>query len=540
MRLGRLHAENFSSYAELYFDFRDRGLTLIAGATGAGKSALLDVAVWVLYGQTAKGGNADDIRSWQADGLTKATCEIELAGITIVVTRQRGKTNDLFWTESRDVAAPLHRGKDLADTQKRLEARLGVSADRFIAASYCHEFSPTGAFFTSKAKDRREVLEGLADLRLAEQVADGAKKLKSAARSEADEYKQRTGNLGGRLSATQQAYERTKQSDREWLVRHNNALAVLARKAEAFEEEKDKAIQALRTQKDAWEHERPREDEVLDDSWYAAKLATLKTEARCTKCGSLPAKANEEMLRVNTQRAANKELLRQQAQANPYASALKLAEARTNGYAEQLAEAKEETNPHTPNIAVYKAEVERLTAELSELKTRSHELQLRLSSLDQVQDLATQHRATMLHSTVQQIEDETNRYLEKYFDGAFRVGFVLADDALDVQIIKNGYACNYKQLSKGQRGLLRLCFVVAVMRATADSSGIEIRQVFLDEALDGLDAGLKVSAFRLFEELAQGYDSVFVVEHSVELQAMFATKYRVELVNDHSEITRES
>ena len=64
MKLKTMVLDNFGSYSHLEHNFEDSGLTLVHGETGSGKSTLLDGPVWCLFGQTAKGGTADSIRSW--------------------------------------------------------------------------------------------------------------------------------------------------------------------------------------------------------------------------------------------------------------------------------------------------------------------------------------------------------------------------------------------------------------------------------------------------------------------------------------------
>ena len=128
MRLLEIDVTNFGSYKRFSFDFTNRGLVLIQGHTGSGKSTALDAVVWMLYGQTAKDGNADDIRSWfcSEDEETHGILNIGIGTSSIGITRIRGKVNDLYWVE--ESSEEVHRGKDLTETQKLLEKRLGVSS----------------------------------------------------------------------------------------------------------------------------------------------------------------------------------------------------------------------------------------------------------------------------------------------------------------------------------------------------------------------------------------------------------------------------
>ena len=169
VRVKSINAQNFASYEYLDFQFDSTGLCLIQGPTGSGKSTLCDLVPWCLFGKTAKGGSVDEIRSWPGSKIT--VCHAFLDGL--VVIRRRGpkaKDNDLCFYEydyEAEVAGDITRGKDLNDTQKLLNARLGMDYDLYMAGSYYHEFSQTAQFFTTSAKNRRVLCEQLTDLSLA-------------------------------------------------------------------------------------------------------------------------------------------------------------------------------------------------------------------------------------------------------------------------------------------------------------------------------------------------------------------------------------
>jgi len=158
--------------------------------------------------------------------------------------------------------------------------------------------------------------------------------------------------------------------------------------------------------------------------------------------------------------------------------------------------------------------------------------------LDQLYDLSFKLRGELLRQSIKHVEVNTNRLLETYFDSALRVSFELSKlDDLNVTIAKNGNECSYRQLSKGQRGLLKLCFSISIMEIAANKAGLKFETLFFDEALDGLDTELKLKAYNLFAELEKSHSSVLVIDHNSELQSLFTKQYHVKLVNEESEIT---
>ena len=167
MRILKATAHNFGSYSLIDFEFTDKGLTLISGPTGTGKSTLADIIPWGLFGVTAKGGLADEVRTWNADEVTSVVLYLE----SLIIVRIRGKGgkgNDLYFQHT---GKDRIRGKDLNDTQRLINQHLGITPETYLAGAYFHEFSQTASFFTTSAKIRRQITEQMADLDLAKTLA---------------------------------------------------------------------------------------------------------------------------------------------------------------------------------------------------------------------------------------------------------------------------------------------------------------------------------------------------------------------------------
>ena len=159
--------QNFGSYKKLEFSFDKQGLCLIQGLTGSGKSTLMDIVPWVLFGVTAKDGSVDEVKSWDSNGDTEGRLIIDLNGVPIIIQRIRGKTNDLHYSQ-QDVPG-ITRGKDLKDTQKQINQLLGITPETYLAGAYFHEFSKAASFFITSAKSRREICEQIVDLSFTKQ-----------------------------------------------------------------------------------------------------------------------------------------------------------------------------------------------------------------------------------------------------------------------------------------------------------------------------------------------------------------------------------
>lgn len=575
MKLLNFEVTNFGSYKHLAFDFSESGLALVYGATGAGKSTLSDAPCWILYGHTAKGGAVDDIRSWQAgEDPTVGVLTVKLSTGNITVVRIRGGSkNDLYWTEA-STPHKLERGKDITETQKRLETRLGVDCDLYLAGAYYHEFSGSGAFFTAKAKDRRELFERLANLdfptRLAEKISLARKEEKQLI----DVTVAALNKARGHLEAVEGTSRSVDEEFEKWNKSQKELMVELKVRADNFQEELKKRFEKVAKDHADFDAATQRElaglhKEIQDltaavyppDSLSASvndlkgRLESLP-KAACPACGA-PSNSNEHqsiqillteqnrkihenghltVLLANAQKRYNRVL----ATINPYENSLSQTSIQENPHEIRLIQEEKRLNPFIAQKIKLETSLAAATEGYEALKTQLSGHTRRLYSLLQLYDLSFDLRGALLKRTVASIEDSTNRNLTAHFDAEIRVSFGIEDsDDLMVKITKDGYECNYKQLSKGQRCLLRLCFAVAVQSAASNRAGVHFDNLFFDESLEGLDAELKTKAFGLLQELANGRESVLVVEHFPEFQQLFSRKYRVELENNLSEIYEE-
>lgn len=561
MKILSVKVTNFGSYPELEFSFDNQGLCLISGPTGAGKSTLMDTVTWCLYGCTAKAGSVEDVRSWKSNGESTtghASVRTGSGEVTVCRTRGAASSNDLYWTEPGKEPT---RGKDINDTQRLLEARLGLTADQFIASSYLHEFSSVGNFFTSNAKARRELLEGLTDLDLPIRLAERSSDCRRVCKSDLESLSGDSNRLSGKLEQLKQSESATKEAAEKWRKDQKAKIKECKIKAETFEAEKIKRAAVVRSNYDAWQVGAKNSsarlessvsslrDIVKDSIQFDLEEADILSGLRCSECGSLPDTSNAALIDCRERRIKNtnnirelktalKELDRVGKDKNPYANQLKALEDEVNHFYDNLEELQEEDNPFDNQYDKLQIIIRYTEAELSRLDVAISDAKIRISDLTHLYELSFVLRGALLKRAIAELQDSTNSYLEKYFDAELRISFEMKDsDTLDVSIQKSGYECNFKQLSRGQRALLKLTFGISIMKASANQAGQHPNLLFFDEVLDGIDTDLKVKAVSLFEELSTQYDTVMVIDHATEVKNSFDKNYKVELIGDESFIS---
>lgn len=503
MRINNCLLNNFASYKRLEFIFDRQGLALIQGPTGSGKSTLCDAIPWILFGRTAKDGTVDEVRSWNADGDTTGTITLTVNDKVFQVGRTRGKANDLIIWED----GGAYRGKDLNDTQKIINQKLGIDINTYLAGAYYHEFSQTAQFFTTTAKNRRAICEQLVDLSLAKTLQIKGSERRKALLERQSRWEQKIKMYEDRLkradtTAYKQKAEEFEQTRSASITRTNVAIANLIPKIQRdayFKQEYELLIQAKEK---------------------------LGSEV-CSECGS----------NKNSQAIADisKMIYKvQDEERNNTGMKQQIKDLKT-----RLIELESTENPYATVVQLNDKEHRRASIQKNRLTLGLAANTKAIADCDILLELVGTMRSISIQNAIQSLEDRTNQLLSDHFDAEIKVLFAVEDaDKLDVTIFKDGNACAYTQLSKGQRQLLKLSFGMSVMRSVADHSGTSFNCAFIDEALEGLDENKKIQAFGLLQELSTEFESVFVVDHSEALKAMFTNAYSVRLENGESIIEK--
>lgn len=529
MRPLRAKVSNFGSYKQLEFNFENQGLALIHGATGSGKSTVQDLVTWCTYGKTAKDGNADDVKSWKfPDEPVSGTITVDLGTSTLEINRIRGKSsqNDLVFYIDGDHTNP-QRGKNILETQSLIDSIIGVDYYSYVLGAYYNEFSPTGSFFTAKAQDRKALFESISNLefptKLIERISNAGKETRKAQSKVSEEFRKQQGKL-------EQLREETKRNSRaakKFSEDQAKRIKELEVKNQQFEAEVEQEAQLNQLKFAEFEANRKRTIAKLFDQINAQKL---KAEIGCPQCGFVSAPIDWVAL-------AQEQISGTANQLNPY----KNFKPKNKKFYLDLLEAEKATiNPFMSQILSINCDTLEMEAGIEALENQVDALTIKLQGFDQLRKIAENLVQELRKNTIATMESEVNRILETYFDSEIKVAFESDGvDKLEVKIWKSGYECAYRQLSKGQRSLLKLSFSISIMKAMSNKCGVYFDTLCFDEALDGLDTDLKVKAFRLLEELSLNHSTVLVIDHDQSIKELFNKRYYVKIDSDISSIIEE-
>lgn len=247
---------NFGSYEHLSFSFDNLGLATLTGGTGSGKSTVADILAWICWGITSKGGSVESVRRWGATEPTKGTAEIDLPDGSVSVTRVRGRPaqTDLYWTEAADPDSK-HRGKDIADTQRLLDKRLGIDAELYELIGYFAQFSESDKFFTAKPKDRRETAEKIADLSFPVLLAARASERRKLTKKELEDAQSIADHDTGRLVEMKAQFAANAKTIDSWEGRRTRDLEAAKTKSAEWSTLRQRTIAEAQAKVTAWEQQ---------------------------------------------------------------------------------------------------------------------------------------------------------------------------------------------------------------------------------------------------------------------------------------------
>jgi len=170
MRLLRLEARNFRSFAELDLDLNADGVFSITGPNGAGKSTIFAAIEWALYGSSRGAWTQSVARQGVEREECVVTLEFEVGGQALRVTRIDGK--DAWLT---DVASEERLAQTLTGTSREVAVRLGLTREMFRGTFYAPQ-NEVEALSSDNPRRRKEQLErllGIRHLRRAVELAEG-------------------------------------------------------------------------------------------------------------------------------------------------------------------------------------------------------------------------------------------------------------------------------------------------------------------------------------------------------------------------------
>ncbi len=298
MRIDRIHIENLASLrgAQTTIDLQagelgDAGLVAITGATGAGKSTILDAVCLALFDQTPRlHGRGRDPRELLSRGTGEAKAAVDLTlddqtqwTAEWTVHRARGRADGALQASKQRIL-DRSTGEVLADQKKTVKAwvegKLGLSFEQFTGVILLAQ-GQFAKFLESTDADRSELLERLTGTEIYSELGSRAfERFKELKQKVAAEEEQRQELV--LLSAEDRRRMEQEQDELEPnLARLEEQLQGLERQIRWVEEDRrlrkrrDDARQALASAEKALEHAEPDRRRVARAEAAASVIGAL-------------------------------------------------------------------------------------------------------------------------------------------------------------------------------------------------------------------------------------------------------------------------
>jgi len=587
--------ENIFSHKSTEVDLYDKGLCLILGQNGSGKSSILKALLFCLFGigadsvinQTIGKDASVTLIGNNPTRLPIADSEYNpYYGDDFTVRRYRKHNkfkNDLhFFINGKPVDAATN-----TDLQKKLEAYLGLDYKAFTnVAAFSNEMIQ---FCSATDTERKAIFEKiLTDLEIYNEYHRIAKEEHIALKVEADdlahriEIEERELTVVKKILEAEEArvedHEKRKQEKIEVLEAELVELDMKFKKRLRLKERRQK-YQSANFKLDLWLSEHP----LGDDKYFMLKqqlsdvdkkLENLSENDVCPTClQPLPEKYKKaerrrleglkgiiittiieyEIWRERIQKVVNKfNELNEKAESIRYdLTKYDRVPDDIKRIEKELETTRDEVSGSSEVAAQWRSKIKKLSKKIAGYKFRIKETEEELLYLAEV---ATGFSKTGIPNVIiaralRFLEERTNTYLDILTSGAIGIqlsGFSATKkgalrNKIGIEVISSTGITTYESYSGGERQRLNISMLLALRDVAQTNKGIDLNCLFLDEILDlSLDSQGCADVLLLLQHKKRDISSIFILSPKEEFirntSGDFNTVYKIHKENGFSKI----
>lgn len=521
MRVKRIVLDGFFGHRQTDLELPDKGIVAVSGATGSGKSALIE-AVAMVYGETLRG-----TPPWESG--VAGTVEVVTDAVRVSRTcTAKGKAS-LLWCQNN---LPATRFESQTKAQDALTAYLGVGFETWRRSCV---FTSRGvsAFTGATDAERKRLIESF----LGVTRFDDALKYAQQERRAVLEEKARVDRDLAVASARRETAQRVLDQGvpRVTLPHHADIDAAKAAR-EILSSEAQGAL-------DCW---RSAHTQATAAQANATRMAHRVESLRHTHCDyckqEIPLAGRDKLLADAEKNLSAAESLYAELKAASDAAqdshtAMQAIVADADREVDRLRGLVEEANRAAQAAARYTA----LADDVRLYEQHCRDLQEQLDGWTEkaevwgyaVDGLGLRGvRAKMLGGVLAALTDKTNHWLTYLAPGSGiqvevrpftenKSGGVA--DKIDMQIAGAGKGYGYKGASSGQQRVVDLAMLLALSGIAAASNGLNNPTLFFDEPFDTLDASLRDRVAQCLVEMAADR-CVVLISHDEMLKSIPAVK----------------
>lgn len=522
IQFGNIIIEGFCSIPYLELNLGSKGITVIRGATGEGKTTILSALVWGAYGKNLKGKS--DVNTWEKyrpknyNG-TKVEIYFGKDGKTHKITRclkykgevngAKGKDRLIYEIDAVEVSE-----KNKVEIQALINADLGMSYSlfmnsilfgqgmkRLIQESSSNQKDLFEEIFEleyiSKARDiaKGYYTEALREYNEISQKYSSSKEKKQSIQRMLDDLKKQANHVKNDLSSRVKVLEKKlsllakakKENELKETVTYKNHIE------QRIQEARDNQKELLNKINDAKKKTRVSLEEFIGVIIKLLKRGDIKNslkrlmevkkafgdiERLQDKCSKLADK-------ISNYRDKLEELRDQEYEANKVQRDIDLTHVEIK---KLLSEKRAGVNLGL--IKKYKTQLSTISDKLQSIESEMEEKRAKVDNYKWVIDDPLGNRgikAFLFESSLDILNETLESYSEVLgFSILFYVDIQGVKKDFNTQIIMDGIEVSYEELSGGQKTLVNIAMAFAMNEAMTKAKGINI--AFLDEVFENLSS----------------------------------------------------
>lgn len=522
IQFGNIIIEGFCSIPYLELNLGSKGITVIRGATGEGKTTILSALVWGAYGKNLKGKS--DVNTWEKyrpknyNG-TKVEIYFGKDGKTHKITRclkykgevngAKGKDRLIYEIDAVEVSE-----KNKGEIQALINADLGMSYSLFMNSILFGQGMKR--LIQESSSDKKDLFEEIFELEYISKARDIAKGYYTEALREYNEISQKYSSSKEKKQSIQRMLDDLKKqanhvkndlSSRVKVLEKKLSLLAKAKKEnelketvtyknrieQRIQEARDNQKELLNKINDAKKKTRVSLEEFIGVIIKLLKRGDIKNslkrlmevkkafgdiERLQDKCSKLADK-------ISNYRDKLEELRDQEYEANKVQRDIDLTHVEIK---KLLSEKRAGVNLGL--IKKYKTQLSTISDKLQSIESEMEEKRAKVDNYKWVMDDPLGNRgikAFLFESSL----DILNEILESYsevlgFSILFYVDIQGVKKDFNTQIIMDGIEVSYEELSGGQKTLVNIAMAFAMNEVMTKAKGINI--AFLDEVFENLSS----------------------------------------------------
>lgn len=522
IQFGNIIIEGFCSIPYLELNLGSKGITVIRGATGEGKTTILSALVWGAYGKNLKGKS--DVNTWEKyrpknyNG-TKVEIYFGKDGKTHKITRclkykgevngAKGKDRLIYEIDAVEVSE-----KNRGEIQALINADLGMSYSLFMNSILFGQGMKR--LIQESSSDQKDLFEEIFELEYISKARDIAKGYYTEALREYNEISQKYSSSKEKKQSIQRMLDDLKKQAKHVKNDLSSRVKVLEKKLSLLAKaKKENELKETVTYKNRIEQRiqeaRDNQKELLNKINDAKKKTRVSLEEfigviiKLLKRGDI----KNSLKRLMEVKKAFGDIERLQDKCSKLADKIsnyrdKLEELRDQEYEANKVQrdidsthveikkllSEKRAGVNLGLIKKYKTQLSTISDKLQSIESEMEEKRAKVDNYKWVMDDPLGNRgikAFLFESSLDILNETLESYSEVLgFSILFYVDIQGVKKDFNTQIIMDGIEVSYEELSGGQKQLVNLAMAFAMNDVMTKAKGLNI--AFLDEVFENLSS----------------------------------------------------